>query len=67
VRSLKDFTCKCITDARPIRRNPENKKLLFAFGIPFHTHINYNTRGLNDINASYQFVFRCLISDGQPY
>jgi hypothetical protein len=44
-----------------IKRNHENKNPVTH---AFHTDINDNTSGVNDINASYYLCFRFLSSDG---
>jgi hypothetical protein len=35
--------------------------------IPFHTDIDDDYRGVNEINASFSYCFRFLLSDGHPY
>jgi hypothetical protein len=62
---LKAYACAS-TGARPIMRNPENKRLLTPSGYRFTlTSSDDDYRGVNDINASYHIFVLFLLSDGR--
>jgi hypothetical protein len=52
---------------RPVIRNPENKKFLTLTNAEeVYTDNNEDTHGVNDFNACSYYLFRFLLSDGQP-
>jgi hypothetical protein len=53
---------ECPSDNTKFRKQEDTD----AFGIPFHTDINDDYRGVNDNDASYYIFCRFLLSDGRP-